>query len=81
MNPIVILLPAFLISLVALAVFIWSMHRGAFGRDTVGARVIFTAHEVGHIEEPAAPSASRAALQSLVMCYCNFHSPQKECGK
>ena len=37
MNPVVILLPAFLISLVALAVFIWSMHRGAFGRDTVGA--------------------------------------------
>src|SRR5216683_1722717 len=66
MNPVVILLPAFLISLVALAVFIWSMHRGVFGHDPAGARVIFTAHEVGHIEEPAAPSASRAALQSLV---------------
>ena len=47
MNPVVILLPAFLISLVALAVFIWSMHRGVFGHDTVGARVIFAAHEVG----------------------------------
>ena len=66
MNPVVILLPAFLISLVALAVFIWSMHRGVFGHDATGARVIFTAHEVGHTEEPAAPSASRAALQSLV---------------
>jgi nitrogen fixation-related uncharacterized protein len=33
MNPVVVLLPAFLISLVALAVFIWSMHRGAFGHD------------------------------------------------
>jgi len=66
MNPVVILLPAFLISLVALAVFVWSMHRGVFGHDAVGARVIFTAHEVGHTEEPAAPSASRAALQSLV---------------
>ncbi len=38
MNPIVILLPAFLISLVALAAFIWSMHRGVFGHDPAGAR-------------------------------------------
>src|SRR5260221_14382557 len=42
------------------------MHRGVYGHDPAGARVIFTAHEVGHTEEPAAPSASRAALQSLV---------------
>src|SRR6202047_72337 len=74
MNPVVILLPAFLISLVALAVFIWSMHRGVVGHDAAGARVIFTPHEVGHTEEPAAPPASRAALQSLV----NANTGQRE---
>jgi cytochrome c oxidase cbb3-type subunit 1 len=75
MNPVIILLPAFLISLVALAVFIWSMYRGLFGYDSAGARVIFLKHEVGHAEEPAAPSKSRAALQSLVTAHTGQREP------
>jgi hypothetical protein len=37
MNPILILLSAFLISLVALGVFIWSMRRGVPDHDAAGA--------------------------------------------
>jgi len=37
MNPILILLSAFLISLVALGVFIWSMRRGVPDHNAAGA--------------------------------------------
>jgi cytochrome c oxidase cbb3-type subunit 1 len=65
MDPTVVLLSAFLISIVALGIFIWSMRNGAF-HDPGGARVIFTAHEVGRAEDPAAASDSLTALQRAV---------------
>jgi cytochrome c oxidase cbb3-type subunit 1 len=65
MDPTVVLLSAFLISILALGVFIWSMRNGAF-HDSSGAQVIFTAHEVGHAEDPAAASHSLTALQRTV---------------
>jgi cytochrome c oxidase cbb3-type subunit I len=66
MDPIIVLLSAFLISVVALGVFIWSMRIGVFGPDSSGAKVIFTAHEVGHAEDPAAERQSITALQRTV---------------
>jgi len=66
MNPIVILLSAFLLSLVALGVFIWSMRRGVLDHDAAGARVIFSANEVGRAEDPAAEPEALAALQNAV---------------
>ena len=66
MNPVAILLAAFLISLVALGVFIWSMRRGVLDHDAGGARIIFSANEVGHVEDPAAQPGSLAALQNAV---------------
>jgi hypothetical protein len=65
-RAIVILLSAFLISLVALGVFIWSMRPGLPHHDAAGARVIFSANEVGHAEDPAAEPGSLAALQNAV---------------
>ena len=65
MDPTVVLLSAFLISIIALGIFIWSMRNGAF-HDPSGARVIFTAHEVGRAEDPAAASDSLTALQRTV---------------
>jgi cytochrome c oxidase cbb3-type subunit 1 len=65
MDPTVVLLSAFLISIIALGIFIWSMRNGAF-HDSGGARVIFTAHEVGRAEDPAAASDSLTALQRTV---------------
>jgi cytochrome c oxidase cbb3-type subunit 1 len=62
-DPIIVLLSAFLISVVALGVFIWSMRNGVFGPDSSGAKVIFTAHEVGHAEDPAADFESRPLRQ------------------
>jgi cytochrome c oxidase cbb3-type subunit I len=66
MNPVVVLLSAFLISLVALGVFIWSMLRGVLDRGAANARVIFSENEVGHAEDPAAEPVSLAALQEAV---------------
>ena len=65
MDPTVVLLSAFLISIIALGIFIWSMRNGAF-HDSSGAHVIFTAHEVGRAEDPAAASDSLTALQRTV---------------
>jgi cytochrome c oxidase cbb3-type subunit I len=66
MDPIIVLLSAFLISVVALGVFIWSMRNGVFGPASGGAKVIFTANEVGHVEDPAAALQSLTALQRTV---------------
>jgi cytochrome c oxidase cbb3-type subunit 1 len=64
-DPTVVLLSAFLISVVALGIFIWSMRNGAF-HDSGGAKVIFMAHEVGHAEDPAAAPQALTALQRMV---------------
>lgn len=62
MQTIVILLSAFILSVVALFVFIWSQRSGLFDRSPDGAAVIFARGEIGLIEEPAASPAGRAAM-------------------
>ncbi len=66
MNTVAILLSAFVLSFVALLVFIWSQRTGLFDRSSKGAKVIFAPDEIGRIEEPAATSAGRRALQRTV---------------
>ncbi len=66
MNTVAILLSAFVLSFVALLVFIWSQRKGLFDRSSKGAEVIFAPGEIGRIEEPAGDAASRAELQSAM---------------
>lgn len=63
MNPAAILLSAFVLSFVALVVFIWSQRTGLFDRNSRGAEVIFAAGEIGRTEEPAATATAQSALQ------------------
>ena len=49
MNTVAILLSAFVLSFVALLVFIWSQRRGLFDRRSRGAEVIFAAQEIGRL--------------------------------
>jgi len=58
-----ILLSAFVLSSVALLVFIWSQRTGLFDRSSRGAEVIFAPQEIGRIEEPAATVSEQGALQ------------------
>ncbi|MDR3451846.1 MAG: cbb3-type cytochrome c oxidase subunit I [Rhodoferax sp.] len=66
MNPAAILLSAFVISFVALVIFIWSQRIGLFDRSSTGAEVIFAPGEIGRIEEPAGTARSQQALQGAV---------------
>ncbi|QDL36330.1 cbb3-type cytochrome c oxidase subunit I [Rhodoferax sediminis] len=66
MNPAAILLSAFVISFVALVIFIWSQRIGLFDRSSTGAEVIFAPGEIGRIEEPAGTASSQQALQGAV---------------
>lgn len=63
MNTVAILLSAFILSFVALLVFIWSQRKGLFDRSSRGAEVIFAPDEIGRVEEPAATGAARSSLQ------------------
>jgi cytochrome c oxidase cbb3-type subunit 1 len=63
MNPTGLLLATFILSIVGLFAFIWSMRKGLFDIESGGARTIFSSGEIGHAEEPAADAAQRRALQ------------------
>jgi cytochrome c oxidase cbb3-type subunit 1 len=63
MNPVVIVLSAFVLSVGALLVFIWSMRSGALAHDAAGATVIFPDGVAGQVEEPAATTATLQTLQ------------------
>ncbi|MGB4115087.1 MAG: cbb3-type cytochrome c oxidase subunit I [Polaromonas sp.] len=58
-----LLLVTFVVSFVALIVFIWSMSKGLFGPGEDVAREIFATREEGRVEDPASNPAQRAALQ------------------
>ncbi len=60
----VILLSAFMISIVALVFFVLAMIKGWFDPGARGARVIFARDEIGRTEDPAASPAARRALQA-----------------
>ncbi|WP_042879399.1 cbb3-type cytochrome c oxidase subunit I [Cupriavidus necator] len=66
MNPTGLLLATFVLSIVGLFSFIWSLRRGLFDIDTNAAKVIFSANEIGVPEEPAADPAQHDALERNV---------------
>ena len=66
MNTAAILLSAFVLSFVALLVFIWTQRTGLFDRSSRGAEVIFAPGEIGRVEEPAAAPSARPGLQGAI---------------
>jgi len=69
MNPTAILLATFILSVVGLFVFIWSLRRGMFEATSAGARVIFSPHEIGRTDEPSASQEQQAELQRVTDLY------------
>ncbi|XVJ69490.1 MAG: hypothetical protein HEQ39_07400 [Rhizobacter sp.] len=61
-----LLLATFLVSIVALLIFIASMARGLFGQGEAAAQQIFEPYEQGRVEDPALNVAGQAALQQSV---------------
>lgn len=66
MDTAFILLSAFVLSFVALLVFIWSQSHGLFDRRASGAEIIFASGEIGQVEEPAASLEQQGQLQSAM---------------
>ena len=58
------LLGAFLLSLMGLFVFIWSMRKGLLLENPRAASVIFARGEIGKVDDPALEGAAQARLQS-----------------
>lgn len=65
MNPTALLLATFILSIVGLFAFVWSLRKGLFDAESSGARTIFSSGEIGKPEEPAAGSKQRSALAEV----------------
>jgi cytochrome c oxidase cbb3-type subunit 1 len=65
MNPTALLLATFLISIVGLFAFIWTLRKGLFDAESSGARTIFSSGEVGRPEEPSASVEQQHRLAAL----------------
>lgn len=63
MNPTGLLLATFILSILGLFAFIWSLRKGLFDLESSGALTIFSSGEIGHAEEPAGSAAQQRALQ------------------
>src|SRR5688572_1266672 len=53
MNPTALLLATFIISVAGLFAFIWSLRKGLFVQEAIGATVIFAPEEIGRFDDPA----------------------------
>ena len=62
-SAILSLLGAFLLSIVGLFAFIWSLRKGLLVENPAAASVIFARGEVGRVDDPASPAAQRQSLQ------------------
>lgn len=58
------LLGAFLLSIIGLFIFIWSMRQGLFVDNPRAASVIFAPGEIGQVDDPALTGAGRQSLQA-----------------
>lgn len=63
-SAILSLLGAFLLSVIGLFVFIWSLRKGLLVENPRAASVIFSKGEIGHVDDPALKAAARADLQA-----------------
>ena len=66
MSTVSILLSAFVLSVVALVAFVWTQRRGLFERSTSGGEVIFSAGEIGSVEDPAAGVLPRLRTEDML---------------
>lgn len=57
------LLAAFLLSILGLFAFIWSLRKGLLVENPAAASVIFARGEVGRVDDPALPAGERHSLQ------------------
>jgi len=64
-STVAILLSAFVLSVIALMIFIWSQRSGVLTPDPHAAEIIFAEGEVGSGEDPAAGQASRGSATEL----------------
>ena len=62
-SAILSLLGAFLLSILGLFVFIWSLRRGLLVENPAAASVIFARGEIGHTDDPALDAGARHSLQ------------------
>ena len=58
-----VLLSSFILSVLALFFFIWSMAKGLFGSGAAASVEIFASHELGTVEDPAATAQQKGDLQ------------------
>ena len=68
-----ILFGTYLVSIIALFLFIYSMSNGMFGDGTSASEMIFDSQEIGHAEDPAATMAQKTQLQLDVGEKDTFH--------
>lgn len=67
MNSVTVLLLTFVLSVTGLGIFIWSLRRNMFDENPEAASVIFSAGEIGRVEDPSATSTQRAGLQKVMV--------------
>ena len=65
-SAILSLLGAFLLSIIGLFVFIWSLRKGLLVENPVAASVIFAHGEIGQVDDPALREAAQNSMQQAV---------------
>jgi cytochrome c oxidase cbb3-type subunit 1 len=71
------LLGAFMLSIIGLFVFIWSMRRGLLVENPTAASVIFARGEIGRVDDPALDAGSQRSMQQAATTH-NAQAPQGE---
>jgi cytochrome c oxidase cbb3-type subunit I len=66
-STILSLLGAFLLSLMGLFAFIWSLRKGLLVENPIGASVIFAQGEVGRIDDPSLDTHAESAMQAAAV--------------
>ncbi|MEO6281501.1 cbb3-type cytochrome c oxidase subunit I [Roseateles sp.] len=61
------LLGAFVLSLIGLFAFIWSLRRGLMVENPAAASVIFARGEIGQVDDPALPAHEQLAMQGALV--------------
>src|SRR5690606_9066306 len=67
MNTVTVLLLTFVLSVTGLGIFIWSLRGNMVDEHPEAASVIFSAGEIGRVEDPSATSTQRAGLQKVMV--------------
>ncbi len=77
-SAILSVLGAFLLSLLGLFVFIWSMRRGLLDENPNAAGVIFARGEIGKVDDPALGHAAQDSLQGAATIESGVVDPQAD---